>query len=539
VASAETYIGDDGSKLNYWTRTKYLNVWVVKTISSGAAGYAYLPGTAPSASVDGIIILSTYVGSIGTGNASTSRALTHEVGHFLNLLHVWGSTNNPGVSCGNDGVTDTPVTKGWTSCNLTSNDICTANVEENVQNFLEYSYCSRMFTPGQKTRMRSALNATAGQRNQLLANSASVVNEPMNTCGPNADFGPYPPAYVCQGGSLIFTDASWNGRPTSWSWSFPGGTPSTSTDSIPVIQYNTPGNYAVTLTVSNGSGSDAITRNNHVIVASTTAQFQGTSYIESFENSSTFTTDWHVFNPSGNGFTRVTTAAVTGTASVKLTNTASLVGQKDELVSPTINLSAIASPVFTFKVAYAQRSTTDIDKLRVLVSLDCGRTWTQRYTKNGSLLSTASATNNAFTPNSAQWRTETVSLNSSITSSSNVRFKFEFTSDGGNNIYIEDINIIGATGIDPLNTNIANFDVFPNPAQDNTTVNFSLTEKQNVNLEVVDMTGRRVSLIQAGELQAGDYSFPLMGAGTLGRGMYMVRLITADGRAATRKLIVE
>ncbi|HTF05347.1 MAG TPA: hypothetical protein VK826_15060, partial [Bacteroidia bacterium] len=66
-ASTETYIGDDGSKLNYWPRANYLNVWVVKTISSGAAGYAYLPGSAPSAQTDGIIILSTYIGAIGTG----------------------------------------------------------------------------------------------------------------------------------------------------------------------------------------------------------------------------------------------------------------------------------------------------------------------------------------------------------------------------------------------------------------------------------------------------------------------------------------
>ena len=149
IASMETYVGDDGSKLNSWPRNRYLNVWVVRTISSGAAGYAYLPGGAPTAAVDGIIILSTYVGSIGTGNPTTARALTHEIGHFLNLQHTWGSTNNPNVACGNDGVSDTPVTKGWTSCNLTSNAICTANVQENVQNFMDYSYCYRMFTAGQ------------------------------------------------------------------------------------------------------------------------------------------------------------------------------------------------------------------------------------------------------------------------------------------------------------------------------------------------------------------------------------------------------
>ncbi len=538
IASPETYIGDDGSKLNYWTRTKYLNVWVVKTISSGAAGYAYLPGTAPSASADGIIILSTYIGSIGTGNPSTSRALTHEVGHFLNLLHVWGSTNQPGVSCGNDQVSDTPVTKGWTTCNLNANDICTNNVEENVQNFLEYSYCSRMFTPGQKTRMRNALNSTPGQRDQLLANASSVINDPMNLCAPIADFGPFAPVFVCEGGSVNFSDLSSNGASSAWSWSFPGGTPNNSNVATPSIQYNTAGTYNVTLTASNASGSDNISRTNHVIVSPTTAQYQNTTFADSYESLATFNSDWFVYNPSGNAFTRVTNVAYTGSASVKMTNTSAMAGQKDELISPTINMSQISSPTFTFRVAFAQRTGTT-DKLRVLASTDCGQTWTQRYIKSGAPLSTTSAQNGSFTPTQAQWRLETVSLNSTITSASNVRFKFEFTSDGGNNLYIDDINIAGPSGIDAPEMNIANFDVFPNPAQDNTLVAFNLTEKENVTVEVLDMTGRRVSLIQQGELQAGNYNFPLMSEGTLSSGIYIVRLMTADGRAVSRKLVVQ
>ncbi|MCE3259917.1 MAG: domain containing protein, partial [Bacteroidetes bacterium] len=76
-----------------WPRQNYLNIYVVKSISSGAAGYTYLPGSGVPAAQDAIVILSTYVGSIGTGNVGLSRALTHEVGHWLNLPHVWGGTN--------------------------------------------------------------------------------------------------------------------------------------------------------------------------------------------------------------------------------------------------------------------------------------------------------------------------------------------------------------------------------------------------------------------------------------------------------------
>ena len=96
IVSSETNVGDDGSKLNPWPRNKYLNIWVVKTFPSGAAGYSYLPSTVdPSfmASVDGIIVNHNYV-----GHGSGERTLTHEIGHWLNLSHPWGPTNNPGLS---------------------------------------------------------------------------------------------------------------------------------------------------------------------------------------------------------------------------------------------------------------------------------------------------------------------------------------------------------------------------------------------------------------------------------------------------------
>ena len=362
IYSYETYVGDDGSKLNSWPRSDYLNVWVVKNINSGAAGYAYLPGGAPSAAVDGIIILSQYVGSIGTGNVSTSRALTHEIGHFLNLQHVWGSSNNPNVSCGNDGVTDTPVTEGWTSCNLTSNDECNPGIEENVQNFMEYAYCSRMFTQGQRTRMRAALNASAGSRNNLWTasnlTSTGTSGSPV-TCSPEADFLPVAKVYICPGASVTFTDMSSNATPTSWNWSFPGGTPSSSTVQNPTIQYNTPGVYAVTLTSSNSAGSNMVTRTGHVTVLASAAQFSTWNYVEDVENNTTFTSDWTIVNPQGNGWARSTTAAVNGVASARLTNTSSMLGTVDEMISPTIDFSAMQNPVFTFKVAFCQRVNWD------------------------------------------------------------------------------------------------------------------------------------------------------------------------------------
>ena len=138
IASTLTYNADDDSKLNPWPSNQYLNIWVVSDLgNSGAAAYAYYPGTAPPGK-DGVISIHGYIGSIGTGTPGRSRVLTHELGHCLNLAHVWGSTNSPGVACGNDGVSDTPITMVWTSCNI-NGSVCNPPSLENVQNYMEYS----------------------------------------------------------------------------------------------------------------------------------------------------------------------------------------------------------------------------------------------------------------------------------------------------------------------------------------------------------------------------------------------------------------
>lgn len=127
IYSHNTNQGDDYSKINQWYRDQYLNIWVVKSIgSAGVAGYAYYPTSTVGSFffADGIIILHDYIGSIGTSNAFRSRALTHEIGHYLGLAHTWGNDNDPGVasSCNqDDGIDDTPLCIGQTSCNLNAN----------------------------------------------------------------------------------------------------------------------------------------------------------------------------------------------------------------------------------------------------------------------------------------------------------------------------------------------------------------------------------------------------------------------------------
>lgn len=103
VKTPETLRGDDRAKMNPWPRDKYLNVWIAERMRDGVAGYAYYPGTFEGPVqrlADGIIILNDYIGAIGTSNPFRSTTLSHEVGHYLNLPHVWG--NNNGVEPGGE-----------------------------------------------------------------------------------------------------------------------------------------------------------------------------------------------------------------------------------------------------------------------------------------------------------------------------------------------------------------------------------------------------------------------------------------------------
>jgi len=169
----------DSFYVNQWNPSAYLNIWSVKN-GPVQPPHPLSPASADSfPERDGIVMLNSYIGSVGSGSSVIGRALTHQVGHFLNLMHTWGDTNDPGIACGDDSVSDTPPTRGSTTCNLNLS-YCNPPVVENVQNFMEYSYCSKMFTQGQVNRMKACLNDTVANRNNLRSLHVTGINNLVN-----------------------------------------------------------------------------------------------------------------------------------------------------------------------------------------------------------------------------------------------------------------------------------------------------------------------------------------------------------------------
>ncbi len=550
IQSMETYVGDNDCKLNQWPRNMYLNIWVVRTIASGAAGYAYYPSSVNStndAYKDGIVILSTYVGRIGTGNVSTARALTHEVGHYLSLPHVWGSTNNPGVACGDDGIFDTPETKGWTTCNLTSNDVCNPGQDENVQNFMEYAYCQRMYTYGQGAAMQYALNSAVSGRNNLWSPANLAATGCMNVqpvCAPHADFDATK-TMVCAGGALTLLDNSWSSDATAWNWTITGPANFNFTTQNPSISPLTvPGSYTVSLIASNSAGSDTITRPDYFYVSPTTATFTQLNS-EGFEDPN-FMYYGYMINNRGNNanyFFRTPGTSHSGNACLMLSNFGTTDrGDKDELITPSYHLDFSTGLQLQFSYSHATACVDEDDNeeaLKVYTSIDCGQTWTLRWTRYGTALCSAGYDANFFVPNSQSlWETVTVNIPATA-AAANVRFKFEYsaTNDNcGNSFYLDDINILG-TNVGVGEASAPNlFSIYPNPSDGNSVISYSLAEQSDVQIQMFDLTGRLVQNVFAGKQQAGSYTQPLEGE-SLATGTYLVQMIVGD-KVSTQKLIM-
>ncbi|MCB0396607.1 MAG: T9SS type A sorting domain-containing protein [Flavobacteriales bacterium] len=533
-----------------WPRDKYMNVWLVKTIENTSGGSGFIIGFAQfpggNSSTDGVVVRNDYWGAVGTANLTyKGRTASHEVGHWLNLSHIWGDSN-----CGNDFVSDTPTHEtSNTGCPSFPHVTSCGNAPdgEMVQNYMDYTNggCQNLFSEGQKSRMLAALNSSTSGRNNLWSSSnlaaTGTDGSPATLCAPHAEFSANS-VMLCAGDSITFTDESWNGTPDTWNWTFTGGSPSGSSLQSPTVIYNTPGVYNVTLTSSNATGSDSETKTSYIMVSNPAGQYGTMPFTDSFENAADVANDWIFVNPdNGIGWERYGSAGYTGNASLRLRNDQNSANRVDAAISPGYDIDSIIGPKLKFRVAYAQNTTSDNDKLRVYVSTNCGATWLLRTQKSGTQIATVSAQASEFTPtNASQWKEETVSL-APYAGSSNLRIKFEFTNDGGNNIFLDDINITGDgfVGLDDRLAVEMNTLLYPNPTDGSSMLRFTLPHAVEADIRVFDMMGREVDIIQNQiKLSAGTHQYTINKETAGGPGIYMIS-IRLGGAFITRKLVIQ
>ena len=524
-----------------WPQNKYMSVFVCID-PNGSAGYTFRPSNffSPNQMYGGIFMRSDYMGSTGTSSQGNKHTLGHEAGHWLNLAHLWGSTNNPGISssCGtDDGVADTPNTVGWTSCNLSGT---TCGSLDNVQNIMEYSYCSTMFTQGQAARIQAALqDNTAGRSNlssanNLMAAGVDVVNN--NIC--EAKFTTST-RIICAGNSVEFTDVSYH-NVTGRNWIFAGGFPANSTDSVTNITYNAAGEYNVTLEVYNAISNVTTIENNIIKVMSNPGV--GIPYVEGFENVSNFpdNLNFSVDNPNGDYTWEVSSAAASsGSKSLVLKNHSVNADDDDKLVSGSIDLSVLDPAddfIMSFKYAYHKQNASNDEWLKIYVSKDCGDSWSLRKLIHGNVLSDQ-VQSSYYTPVSEDWETVVITNISDLYYVPNFRYRFEFESDGGNNIYIDDINLSSPVFTSVNETKAEqSISLFPNPSEHLTQLNLNGFEDEVLSIALYDVTGHKIRNIYSGLV--GASTVLNIETGQLSKGLYIIKI---DGNSSHEvlKLIKE
>lgn len=270
----KTYVDATIKPATIWNTNNYLNIWVVPDYTDGGfdllghatfpggSGLSGLTGNFGTATSDGVVIWYKACGRVGLLDPlyNKGRTATHEVGHWLGLRHIWGDSN-----CGNDYCADTPTQQSANFGTPTFPSV-TCNNGPNGDQFMNYmDYCDdialNMFSINQKGRMQTVfLNSP-----MRIAQRNSTACNPPATGAPVADFSANITT-IAVGGSVNFTDLSTN-TPTTWAWTFTGGTPGSSSQQNPQnIVYSTAGTYTVSLTATNGTGSDTETKTGYITV---------------------------------------------------------------------------------------------------------------------------------------------------------------------------------------------------------------------------------------------------------------------------------
>lgn len=226
---------------------------------------------------------------------------------------------------------------------------------------------------------------------------------------------------------------------------------------------------------------------------------------------------------------------------MRLNNYVSGEGEVDELVSNTLDMSNATDIVISYRHAYAQRNTANNDVLKLYVSKDCGESWSLRDILYGTgALNTASLQTSPFTPtNESQWAESAVDNISTSYHVSEFRFKFEFESDGGNNLFLDNINVNGApVGMAELVTEGSEgLRVVPNPAGADADLVMDLREGGALQVQVLDPVGRLVAQLPERTLPAGLNRLALPVEG-LAKGVYLA-VIRQNGRTQLTRFTKE
>ena len=457
-----------------WDTKKYLNLWIT-TIPGGILGYSSIPGTnLLPANEDGVVISYLTLPGVSSSAYNLGRTAVHEVGHYFRLLHIWGDDNGtcsgsdfPGTPLLDDTPNQADASFGCPS--TTKTDACSPAAPGILyQDYMDYTddACMALFTNAQVTRMEAAVTLF---RPELAASNVCTPPVLLNR-NIIAKKIIYPVSNICTSSfqpvvliknignttvtSLTIT-AVVDGGATTSTTNWTGSLPSLSQASITLnnVTGTTNGNHQLTVYTSlpNGLSDENVNndtaKSNFVFPAIVQSPLK-----EGFENNVFPPAGWAVSNPDNDiTWERTSTAAKSGLASALMANFDYVSNdQRDLLITPIFPVQNVDSTFLTFQLAaatYTDPGTigNPFDTLEILITADCGASFTSVYKKWGSSLITRADKVNglqtSFVPSTDEWRKDSIYLSPYLTGANNIQVVFKNTTNFENNIYLDDINL--------------------------------------------------------------------------------------------------
>ena len=519
--------------LDQWDPNSYLNLWIGNDDGSGEIlGYAHFPGTTPVAE-DGVFINYQSWGSnvcYTLPDYSKGRSATHEIGHYLGLMHIWGDDNGcsgddfrnltevqstcslpaglfnpPGSGNTSADIGDTPNQGGeTTNCSVGEiTDACaTTTPGKMYQNFMDYSLdaCLTMFTKKQVERMEWVLDHCRGSLKTSLgcqppASTITRDASPLESVNPggveligcNSKY--YSSVVFCAGSFVpkvrIVNNASTTLTTVTVGYQIDDGTAITKTFTVnlalgasAVVSFDpisiNAGNHEIRYFTSNPNGNtDQVPANDSITTSFTVNGSTTVPFTENFLSTTFPPVNWSLINPDG-GVTWQRHEAGKGNPGSAYMNTFNYDknNEVDDLVSPRISFNPVGidSVKLSFDLAAATYSdpsdpSVTMDTLQILVSKDCGTTFTTVYKKWGKELRTVDTPQtDEFIPTPDQWRKENVDL-TSFSGQSPIQLFFRVTNNFENNIFLDNINVM--TSVVPALLKSQGYLVLPNPFRQN------------------------------------------------------------------------
>ncbi|MBL7983702.1 MAG: PKD domain-containing protein, partial [Flavobacteriales bacterium] len=282
-------------------------------------------------------------------------------------------------------------------------------------------------------------------REQKIRNATdrSVWESALETTAPPvANFAADKRTVSCLAPTVQFWDNSaLSGNGATWSWSFPGGSPSSSTARSPLVTYATPGSYDVSLTVTDANGTHTRTIPGFITVVSNGAS---TPVLADAENQAVTPSGWMLENPDAlDSWTNVPVTGAQGAATRAWRIDYyyyNAPGQQDRLVTPVITLGGSAGTRLQFHHAYKPYGTSYTDGLRVEISTTCGASWNTLYYEEALALGTTTTGTSPWAPTAAdQWELHDIDL--STYDGQSVVLRFTGVCDYGDRLYLDNITI--------------------------------------------------------------------------------------------------